>query len=109
MSSIEMSPVESVCPSPSLPLFTISQIQRNSTPTTEINSKIEKIPLKTPEKQISFEVKTNIFNRNIQVKTKQEDTICTTNQFSPKITCSTTNQLSSPKCIRIHQSPRSSS
>ena len=29
------------------------------------------------EKQISLEVKTNSYNRKIQVKTKQEDTICT--------------------------------
>lgn len=30
------------------------------------------------DKQISFEVKTNSYNRKVQVKTKQEDTICTT-------------------------------
>ncbi len=38
------------------------------------------------EKQISFEVKTNSYNRKVQVKTKQEDTICTTKKStSPTI------------------------
>jgi len=91
MSSIKISPIESKSSCSSVPLFSIS----------EINSNIEK----SGEKQITFEVKTNTFNRKIQVKTKQEDTICTTNKFSPIITCSTT----SPKRVRVDQSPRSSS
>jgi len=97
MSSIKISPVESGC---SVPLFPISEKRRNSIPVTnltEINSTNEKIPLKNAEKQITFEVKSNTFNRKIEVKTKQEDTICSTKKFSPTITCSTTNQFSSPK------------
>jgi hypothetical protein len=94
MSSIKISPVESGC---SLPLFSISEKQRNSIPVTEINLNNEIIPLKNAEKQITFEVKSNTFNRKIEVKTKQEDTICSINKYPPTITCSTTNQFSPPK------------
>ncbi len=98
--------MSSGCSPPSVRLFPISEIRTNS---LELNSNIEKVPLETDEKQLKFEVKTNAFNRKIEVKTKQEETICTTKNFSPTITCSTTNEISSPKSIRISQTPKPSS
>jgi hypothetical protein len=112
MSSIEISPVESQSSSPSLSLFSIPDIRRNPMPTTnssEIISKIEKIPLKSAEKQVTFEVKTDTFNRKIQVKTKQEDTICRKNQISPTLTFLATNPLTAPKNVRIERAPNSTS
>ncbi len=93
MSSIKMSPVES---GSSLPLFTIPEKRRTSIP-VEIDTNNEKISLKNTEKQITLEVKSNTFNRKIEVKTKQEETICSTSKYSPTITCSTINQFTPPK------------
>lgn len=96
-----MSPIESSSS------FTLIPINEKSKNLSDINSNIEKIPLKSFEKQIKFEVKTDTFNRNIQVKTKQEDSICKTNKFHPTAICSTTNLSTSPKTIRIQRSPNS--
>lgn len=101
-----MSLIEPEKSSSSLPLFTIIEKPENS---SDINSNIENISLKPLEKHIKFEVKTDNFNRKIQIKTKQEDTICTTNKFCPTATCSTTNPSTSPKLVRIQKSPNSTS
>ncbi|CAF2791087.1 unnamed protein product [Rotaria sp. Silwood2] len=66
------------------------------------------------EKQISFEVKTNSYNRKVEVKTKQEEKICTTKQrtcpLSPPIVTRIikTETPISPSCITVNQQRRSS-
>ncbi len=93
MSTIKISSIDSECSSSSLPLFSITEKRRNSTETT---SNIDK---NTGHKQVTFQVKNSSFQRKIEVKTKQEETICSTKKISPLITFSTTttNPMSSPK------------
>ena len=44
-----------------------------------MNSNFETIPLNNTEKQINYEVQREIFNRKIEIKTKQEEMISSTN------------------------------
>lgn len=66
------------------------------------------------EKQISFEVKTNSYNRIVEVKTKQEETICTTRKLPSPISLPIVTRIiktetpSAKQCISINQ-PRPSS
>lgn len=72
MSAINIFSIESQTRSPSILPFSITN-QEKTNPIVK-------------EKQISFEVKTNSYNRKVQVKTKQEETICTTKKsVSPTI------------------------
>jgi hypothetical protein len=99
MSAINILPIESPSrPSTLLPFPIINQEKSN--------------PIPPKEKQISFEVKTKSYNRQVQVKTKQEDTICTTKKpTSPTIiTRIETRPPVSPNRVSIvHQQRRSSS
>ncbi|CAF4025400.1 unnamed protein product [Rotaria sordida] len=66
------------------------------------------------EKQISFEVNTNSYNRKVQVKTKQEETKCTTKKLpspiSPPIVTRIikTETPISLSCVSVNQRRRSS-
>jgi len=61
------------------------------------------------EKLIEFQLKTNSFNRKIQIRTKQEEQICQRKDSSPTstslplMTCYTTTEYSSPHRITIQQ------
>ena len=61
------------------------------------------------QKQMTFEVKSNSFNRQVQVKTKQEEQICTRKAPlsplpSPVITCSTTTtEYFPPHRVHVEQ------
>ena len=59
------------------------------------------------DKQISFEVKTNSYNRKIQVKTKQEDTICSTK--SPAIVTRIITTETPPHRVSVIRGQRRSS
>lgn len=63
------------------------------------------------EKQISLEVKTNSYNRKIQVKTKQEDTICTmkTPSIVTRVITTETPPPLSPHRISVIRGQRRSS
>ncbi|CAF1262464.1 unnamed protein product [Rotaria magnacalcarata] len=65
---------------------------------SEIDSNVESFPSKSSQKQVTFEVKTNTFNRKIQVKTKQEDSISTIHTESTSATSelSSSNYTESP-------------
>jgi hypothetical protein len=64
------------------------------------------------EKQYSFEVQTNSYNRKVQVKTKQEDTICTTKKStSPTVVTriiTSETPISPHRVSVVHQQRRSS-
>ncbi len=95
MSAINIFPIESPSRPSTLPSFPIVN-QEKSNPIIK-------------EKQISFEVKTNSYNRRIQVKTKQEDTICTTKKpISPTIITRIETRPSNRVNV-LHQQRRSSS
>ncbi len=102
MSAINIFPIESQSRPSSLlqyPITNSNILQEKSTPQVK-------------EKQISFEVKTNSYNRKVEVKTKQEDTICTTRRTisSPIVTrIITTERPISPHRVSVHQQRRSSS
>jgi len=71
-------------------------------------------PLPNQDKQISIEVKKNTFNRKTQVKTKQEDSICTTKKpLSPtivtRVISSSTQPPISPHRISVVRQERRSS
>jgi len=67
-------------------IFPIESQKRPSTLLPFSITNQEKLNPITKEKQISFEVKTNNYTKKVQVKTKQEDTICTTKtSISPTI------------------------
>ncbi|CAF1059591.1 unnamed protein product [Rotaria sordida] len=88
-------------------LFSMNERRRHSVTTpnaSEIESNIEKIPLKNRQKQIKVEVKKNTYNRNIQVKTTQKETICTKNKLSNPIE----TELTSTNQIQFEQLPKSS-
>ncbi len=101
MSAIKFFPIESQSRPTSLAPF-VKTNQEKSNPIIK-------------EKQISFEVKTNSYNRKVQVKTKQEDTICTTKKpISPTIvtriiTTETPPPMSPHRVSVVRQKRRSSS
>ncbi|CAF4100089.1 unnamed protein product, partial [Adineta steineri] len=97
MSSIEILPTDSRSSSP---LF--FEPRRHSI--TTINTSDHNLTIeKCQDKQTKFEIKTNIFNRNIQLKTKQDETIYTNNQSS-----SNTNKSFAPHKIQVHHPTKSS-
>ncbi|CAF1140330.1 unnamed protein product [Adineta steineri] len=97
MSSIEILPTDSRSSSP---LF--FEPRRHSI--TTINTSDHNLTIeKCQDKQTKFEIKTNIFNRNIQLKTKQDETIYTNNQSS-----SNTNKPFAPHKIQVHHPTKSS-
>jgi hypothetical protein len=102
MSSVKVLRIESSISPPllpsNLPLFPINSSRRHSaTAKSSVNensssNNVENAPL--------FEIKTNSFNRNIEIKTKQQDEIYRINKSLPTITCSTLS--STPNKIQIH-------
>ncbi len=102
MSAIKCFPIETRSRPSSLLPIPITTNQEKSNPIIK-------------EKQISFEVKTNSYNRKVQVKTKQEDTICTTKKStSPTIvtriiTTETPPPISPHRLSIVRQQRRSSS
>ncbi|CAF1460082.1 unnamed protein product, partial [Rotaria sordida] len=66
------------------------------------------------EKQISFEVNTNSYNRKVQVKTKQEETKCTTKKLTSPISPPIVTRIIktetpiSLSCVSVNQRRRSS-
>lgn len=90
-------------------MSTINLIPMDSSLHPYSNNSEEKNP---KEKQISLEVKTNSYNRKIQVKTKQEDTICSTKTpsiITRVITTETPPPLSPHRVSVIRGQRRSSS
>jgi hypothetical protein len=102
MSAIQLLRIDSPATLSSFPIKNLNTIEQKSPPTVK-------------EKQISFEVKRNNYNRKVEVKTKQEDTICTTKKSisplsPPIVTCITTRESPlSPRCVSVHQQLRTSS
>ena len=102
MSAIKLLPVESQ-PRPSsllpFPITNTNILQEKSNPIVK-------------EKQVSYEYKTNSYVRKVEVKTKQEDTICTTKKStSPCIVTRITRTETprSPHRISVQQQRQSSS
>ncbi|CAF3382695.1 unnamed protein product [Rotaria sp. Silwood1] len=111
MSTIRTLRSESQCSSPpiesTVPLVSTNERRRHSITTTnasEIKSNIEKLPLKDRQKKVTLEVKTNTYNRKVQVKTTQKDTICTKTKSSN----SNETQLTSPQQTQFEQPPKKS-
>jgi hypothetical protein len=102
MSAMELLPMESQ-PRPS---------SLSSFPITNANILQEKSNPNVNEKKISYEVTKNSYNRKVEVKTKQEETICTTKKpSSPCIVTRITRTETprSPHRITVQKQRRSSS
>ncbi|CAF3358005.1 unnamed protein product [Rotaria sp. Silwood1] len=102
----------------SIKLLTIEPQSHSSSclpfPVTNKNILQERATPVVTEKQISFEVKTNRYNRKVEVKTKQEETICTTKKHTSPLSPSIVTRIIkteipiSTSCVSVNQQKRPS-
>lgn len=105
MSTVKLMPIETH----------INSSSRLQFSTTNKNICQEKRTPVVKKQQIAFEVKTNSYNRKVEVKTKQEEAICTTKKClsskSPSIVTRIVKSEApfSPHSVTVNQQRRASS